>query len=320
MSAQPVPVKKYASEAERKKAYRERMKQELGLEKYLEEQRIKKQQQRAKAKGKLVDIKAQVKSEPKQSPPQPPSQNKPLKQSVITSFFKPTTKEEQKQEIIIPPTTNKKTRVVLNIKPVLKLQEKLKKQLEKVRALEDEVFNDKRILNVRPPGRPRKQLEEIKPLHVKYDSKKVESKTVVQYLSKLKTIYKKIFKTDLMPGVYEELQKLIEGKEFNQGVINHILFFKRIKFIIDEIKRIYSKKDSTVSSYLNAITSILARIPYFKEEYNIISTENNLYASKYKNKRDTNDATDVDINKLISFDPSYINKTIDDIKNINDKA
>jgi len=123
-----------------------------------------------------------------------------------------------------------------------------------------------------------------------------------------------------MPGVYEELQKLIEGKEFNEGVINHLLFFKRIKFIISEIKRIYGGKDSTVSSYLNAITSILARIPYFKEEYNIISSENNLYSSKYKNKRDTNDATDVDINKLISFDPSYINKTIHGIKNISEKA
>jgi len=123
-----------------------------------------------------------------------------------------------------------------------------------------------------------------------------------------------------MPGVYEELQKLIEGKEFNEGVINHLLFFKRIKIIISEIKRIYGGKDSTVSSYLNAITSILARIPYFKEEYNIISSENNLYSSKYKNKRDTNDATDVDINKLISFDPSCINKTIHGIKNISEKA
>jgi len=47
MSDQSAPVKKYANEAERKKAYRERLKQELGLEKYLEEQRIKKQQQRA---------------------------------------------------------------------------------------------------------------------------------------------------------------------------------------------------------------------------------------------------------------------------------
>ncbi len=72
-----------------------------------------------------------------------------------------------------------------------------------------------------------------------------------------------------MPVVYEELQKLIEGKEFNQGVINHLLFFKSIKQIISENKRIYGGKDSTVSSYLNAITSILARIPYFKEEYNI---------------------------------------------------
>ena len=319
MSARVVREKKYENEAERKKAYRERMKNELGLDKYLEQQRLKKKEQRARAKTKQPDNKI----EPPKPPPPKPSptptqqqqqQQQKLKQSLITSYFKPTAKPTQP----IQPTTPSK-RSTVNIKPVLKLQERLNKEVKKAQILEEELNNDKNILNVKPPARPKKQLDNIKPLHVKYDNKKVEKKTLNQYLSKLKTIHKKIFKSELLPGVIDELQKLMDGKEFNQGVINHLMFFKRIKFIINEIKKIYNK-DGTISAYLNAVTSILSRIPYFKEEYNIISVENNLYSSKYKNKRDTNDGEDIDINKLISFDPSYINKTIDDIKNISDKA
>ena len=313
MSARVVREKKYENEAERKKAYRERMKNELGLDKYLEQQRLKKKEQRARAKAKQPDNKNEPPPPPKPSPP-PPQQQQKLKQSLITSYFKPTAKPTQP----IQPTTPSK-RSTVNIKPVLKLQERLNKEVKKAQILEEELNNDKNILNVKPPARPKKQLDNIKPLHVKYDNKKVEKKTVNQYLSKLKTIHKKIFKSELLPGVIDELQKLMDGKEFNQGVINHLMFFKRIKFIINEIKKIYNK-DGTISAYLNAVTSILSRIPYFKEEYNIISVENNLYSSKYKNKRDTNDGEDIDINKLISFDPSYINKTIDDIKNISDKA
>jgi len=179
MSDQSAPVKKYANEAERKKAYRERLKQELGLEKYLEEQRIKKQQQRAKAKTKQT----QVKSEPKPAAPAP---QKELKQSLITSFFKPSPKPQPQQKA--PPTPSKRS--ILNIKPVLKIQERLNKEIQKAKSLEEELSNNKAILNVRPVGRPKKQLENIQPLHVKYESKKVGSKTVIQYLSKLKPFIK----------------------------------------------------------------------------------------------------------------------------------
>ncbi len=49
----------------------------------------------------------------------------------------------------------------------------------------------------------------------------------------------------------------------------------------------------------------LARIPYFEgEKYYIIRKE--IYASKYKNKCGSNDVADVDINRLISFEPSHI--------------
>ena len=57
MSARVVREKKYENEAERKKAYRERMKNELGLDKYLEQQRLKKKEQRARAKTKQPDNK-----------------------------------------------------------------------------------------------------------------------------------------------------------------------------------------------------------------------------------------------------------------------
>ena len=49
MSARVVQGKKYESEAERKKAYRERMKNELGLDKYLEQQRLKKERTTSKS-------------------------------------------------------------------------------------------------------------------------------------------------------------------------------------------------------------------------------------------------------------------------------
>ena len=216
MSARVVRDKKYENEAERKKAYRERMKNELGLDKYLEQQRSKKKEQRARAKTKQPDNKIEP---PKPPPPSQPQQQPKIKQSLITSYFKPTAKPTQP----IQPTTPSK-RSTVNIKPVLKLQERLNKEVKKAQVLEEELSNDKNILNVKPPARPKKQLDNIKPLHVKYDNKKVEKKTVNQYLSKLKTIHKKIFKSELLPGVIDELQKLMDGQEFN-----HLTFLKRIK-------------------------------------------------------------------------------------------
>ena len=72
MSARVVRDKKYENEAERKKAYRERMKNELGLDKYLEQQRLKKKEQRARAKTKQPDNKIE--------PPKPPPPSQPQQQ------------------------------------------------------------------------------------------------------------------------------------------------------------------------------------------------------------------------------------------------
>ena len=59
---------------------------------------------------------------------------------------------------------------------------------------------------------------------------------------------------------------------------------------------------------------------YFPHEYDKIAALNIDLSKSYQRERDTNDAPDEVIDKLISFDPKYIDQTITGIKNINDKA
>ena len=73
----------------------------------------------------------------------------------------------------------------------------------------------------------------------------------------------------------------MDGKGCNQGVINHIQFFKNINKIIDVIKAKYTKQN-TLSSYINAMTSILSRVrEYFPNEYNKIAALNIDLSKKY---------------------------------------
>ncbi len=65
----------------------------------------------------------------------------------------------------------------------------------------------------------------IQPLHVKYEGKKAEPETNKQYLDKLKMVYKMMFNEKINDSIIDELQKLLNGKTYNQGVINHIQFF-----------------------------------------------------------------------------------------------
>ncbi len=62
-------------------------------------------------------------------------------------------------------------------------------------------------------------------MHVKYEGKKAEPKTNTQYLDKLKTVYKMMFNEPIDESIITELKKLMDGKTYNQGVINHIQFF-----------------------------------------------------------------------------------------------
>ena len=101
------------------------MKNEIGLDKYLEQQRLKKKEQRTRAKSKQPDNKIEP-PKPPPPPPSPPPQQPKIKQSLITSYFKSTPKPTQPTQ---PTTPSKRSKV--NIKPVLKLQERLNKEVKK---------------------------------------------------------------------------------------------------------------------------------------------------------------------------------------------
>ena len=221
----------------------------------------------------------------------------------ITNFFKPITKEQFLKNVKNEPIKDLSKDIkksLKNTKSQGKLSDKIEQQIEQV-------------IN-------KKKFETIQPLHVKYEGKKAEKTTNLQYLAKLRTVYKLLFDTPIDESIINELDKLLNGKIYNQGIINHLQFFKNINKIIDVIKKKYTNKN-TLSSYINAITSILSRMrEYFPKEYDKIAALNIDLSKSYQRERDTNDAPDEVIDKLISFDPKYIDKTITGIKNINDKA
>ena len=95
----------------------------------------------------------------------------------------------------------------------------------------------------------------------------------------------------------------MDGKTYNQGIINHIQFFNNINFIIKKIMKKY-EKNNTKASYINAITSILSRLrDHFPQQYQTIAALSMDLSKKCQRERDTNDVPDEFINKLISCDP-----------------
>jgi hypothetical protein len=148
------------------------------------------------------------------------------------------------------------------------------------------------------------KVSSIQPLHVKYEGKKAEAKTNTQYLAKLKKVYTLLFNSPIDESIINELEKLLNGKTYNQGIINYLQFFKNINRVIDVITKKYTNRN-TLSSYINAITSILSRMrEFFPKEYDKIATLNIDLSKKYQRDRYTNDAPDKVINNLISFDPT----------------
>ncbi len=49
-------------------------------------------------------------------------------------------------------------------------------------------------------------------------------------------VYKIMFNEKINDSIINELQKLLDGKTYNQGVINHIPFFENIDKIIKLIQ------------------------------------------------------------------------------------
>jgi hypothetical protein len=331
-----------SSEALRKRMYRAKLREQLGEDEYKRIEAEKKRNYRNKIKLNSIpqtqqeNIIQQVVEQIIPKIVEKKTINKkdiPQNNNKITNFFKPATKEDTKITNFFKPATKDTQPKITNFfKPITKQQYLKNNKIEPVKTLLKEI-NKYMSTNTKSKSISidniddkintyvnKKNVSSIKPLHVKYTGKTAEKKTHSQYLSKLRTVYKLLFNTKINESIIDELQKLMDGKTYNQGIINHIQFFKNIDKIINVIKKKYTNKN-TLSSYINAITSILSRIrEYFPKEYDKIAQLNIDLSKSYQRERDTNDAPDKVINNLISFDDKYINKLLDGITNINDKA
>lgn len=318
------------SEKERKQIYRAKLREQLGDEEYKKQQALKKKEYRAKIKQSKTP-QEQQKQVVQQVVQQVVEKVTPVvvknivheTKGKITNYFKPATKVEDKSQSKITSFFKpiSKQQFLKNVKtePIKDLIKEINSTLNKESNKPKTVISDN-IEEEIQKIRDSKKVQSIQPLHVKYEGKKAEPNTNKQYLDKLRTVYKMMFNEKINESIINELQKLLDGKTYNQGVINHIQFFKNINKIIDVIKAKYTKQN-TLSSYINAMTSILSRVrEYFPNEYNKIATLNNDLSKKYQRERDTNDAPDNVIDSLISFDPGYINKLLSGITNISDKA
>ena len=300
------------SEKERKQIYRAKLREELGDKEYKKQQAQKKREYRAKIKLNKSPQEQQkqiinnvVQKVVENVAPEVVKQVTTEAKGKITNFFKPITKEQYLKNI--------------KNEPVKDLIKDINKTMKQNNSKPKNIINDnieeeiKKIVN-------KNKVSSIQPLHVKYEGKKAEAKTNAQYLAKLKTVYTLLFNSPIDESIINELEKLLNGKTYNQGIINYLQFFKNINRVIDVITKKYTNRN-TLSSYINAITSILSRMrEFFPKEYDKIAILNIDLSKKYQRDRDTNDAPDNVINNLISFEPSYINKLLDGIKNINDKA
>ena len=300
------------SEKERKQIYRAKLREELGDKEYKKQQAQKKREYRAKIKLNKSPQEQQkqiinnvVQKVVENVAPEVVKQVTTEAKGKITNFFKPITKEQFLKNIKNEPVKDlikdiNQTMKKNNSKPKIIINDNIEEEIQKIKDI--------------------KNVATVQPLHVKYSGKKAESTTHKQYLDKLKIVYKMMFNEKINDSIINELQKLLDGKTYNQGIINHIQFFKNINKIISILKAKYTNLKS-LSGYINAVTSILSRVrEYFPNEYNKIAILNNDLAKNYNRDRDTNDAPDEVIDKLISFDPVYINKLLAGMKNINDKA
>ena len=315
------------SEKERKQIYRAKLREQLGDDEYKKQQALKKKEYRAKVKASKNPqqqiVQQVVQQVVEQVAPTVVKQVAQESKSKITNFFKPATKVEDKTQSKITSFFKpiSKEQFLKNVKtePIKDLIKDIKTTIKKSNSKPKTIISNN-IEEEIQKIKDKKNVSSIQPLHVKYEGKKAEPNTNKQYLDKLRMVYKMMFNEKINASIIDELQKLLDGKTYNQGVINHIQFFKNIDRIIKLIKDKY-KKHNTLSSYINAMTSILSRVrEYFPNEYNKIASLNIDLSKKYQRDRDTNDAPDNVINSLISFDPGYINKLLSGITNISDKA
>jgi hypothetical protein len=153
----------------------------------------------------------------------------------------------------------------------------------------------------------------------KRTNKSLKQSTINDYIKKLNVINKLITTEGLKDDTKNEIIKLLEGKDFNQSLLDvNLKYLKNITDVINKVREKY-QNDNTFRVYINVLIVVLNRIPKYQNEYQRLSKIHIQLLKEYTIERNKNEVAKEDEGKLISFKEEDIKKNINELTNIRDK-
>lgn len=159
-----------------------------------------------------------------------------------------------------------------------------------------------------------------RPITDKITNKTYTIKNINQYIQNIQRIHTKFTKSDVnvefLKNIFEKKYTSIE----TEYVINNLKYILKdkipefIKFLEVNYTNINTRR-----SYISSFVVLCSIITSLHPSYEILTSYMQSLIKNYENKRDDNDITIENSNKLINFDPVEIDKNIDQIKDIKAK-
>jgi hypothetical protein len=172
----------------------------------------------------------------------------------------------------------------------------------------------------------KKQENRIQLLKLNLKSKTLSPKSIKDYVAKNVIMYK-LFTGDeesqTMGGWKQEVLRVLEGKDYDDGLHEVISYFKEIKQVVKDLRERYTT-DSSFKGMVNAITGLLGRLDdgAYEDEYQYVSSLGIVLQKDYTEVRDLNELTAEELAKInkIQFDDKSITDNIKKLKDIEEKA
>lgn len=172
----------------------------------------------------------------------------------------------------------------------------------------------------------KKQESRVQLLKLNLKSKQLSAQSKKDYMAKHVVMYK-LFTGDTesqtMGGWKQEAIKVLEGREYDDGLHEVISYFKDIKQVV-KILREEHQKDNTFKGYINAITGLLGRLDgdAYKDEYEYVSNLGVVLQKEYTEVRDLNELSAEELAKInkIQFDDKSIADNIAKLQSLDEKA
>ena len=160
----------------------------------------------------------------------------------------------------------------------------------------------------------------IIPLYKKANATALSPNSVDTYINQFKQVYILMTGEAFDTKIDNELVKVLKLSNYNKSFINKKLsFVKDTDKLITDVK-LKAKTDNTYKAWINSIVAIISRIPSFNKEYQILTNLSTQLSIDYNTIRNNNTVSAEDNKKIFNFEPSNIQRILNTITNIKDRA